>query len=219
MMAGRWAWRLLSLAALPLALASCGGGGGGSDSSGDAELRFLAQHNARFNGGVTTRWPNFPIRVFQNNIAQRDEVTEWTAVTGGLVTFAFVGGRSAADIFFSFTTGDTICGVTTVEFEADGRIISAEVRVVQAVFRSPQCVKTVTHEVGHAIGFLDHTADGGLMDDDGGNGEITAPVSRMFVNLYSMPPGTVVGTGERTRVALRRPGGRYSMTFVYPVRR
>jgi hypothetical protein len=210
--------RLLWLAALPLWLAGCGGGGG-SGSEGDAEVRFLRQHNAAFNGGVTTRWPNLPIRVFTNNIAQRDEVTAWTAATGGLVTFTFVGSRGSADIFFGFTTGDTICGVTTVEFQADGRIVSADVRVVRNVFRGPQCVRTVTHEVGHAIGFLDHTADGGLMDVDGGNGEITPPVARMFVNLYSMPPGTVLGLGERTRSALRRSGGRSAMTFVYPVRR
>jgi hypothetical protein len=218
--AGRWPARLLQLAALPIVLVACGGGGGGggSDSPGDAEIRFLAQHNARFNGGVTTRWPNLPIRVFTNNIARQDEVTAWTGATGGLVTFSFVGSRAGADIFFSFTTGATICGVTTVEFEADGRITSADVRVVQAVFRGPQCIRTVTHEIGHAIGFFDHTADGGLMDDDGGNGEITPPVSRMFVNLYSMPTGSAIGLGERARVAQRRPGGRSALTFIHPMR-
>ena len=218
MTAPRPAWPLRWLVALSLGLAACGGGGG-AGSSGDAEVRYLEQHNARFNDGVTTRWPNLPIRVFTNTIAQRDEVTAWTAATGGLVTFTFVGSRGGADIFFSFTTGATICGVTTVEFEPDGRITSADVRLVAESFRGPQCVRTVTHEVGHAIGFLDHTADGGLMDDDGGDGEITPPVARMFVNLYSMPPGTVPGVGERTRVALRRSGGRHSMTFVHPVRR
>jgi hypothetical protein len=210
--------RCLGLAGLGLALVACGGGGGGSGSQGGAETRFLAQHNAAFNGGVTTRWPNLPIRVFLNNIGNPGEVTAWTAATGGLVTFTFVGSRGGADIFFSFTTGATICGVTTVEFEADGRIVSADVRLVRSVFRGPQCVRTVTHEIGHAIGFFDHTADGGLMDDDGGNGEITPPVAGMFVNLYSLPTGTVIGTGERRRVAQRRPGGRSAMTFIYPMR-
>jgi hypothetical protein len=216
--AGRWAAQVLPLGALALALAACGGGGG-SGSSGDGEIRFLAQHNAQFNGGVTTRWPNLPIRVFTNSIAQQDEVTAWTGASGGLVTFTFVGSRAGADIFFSFTSGDAICGVTTVEFEPDGRITSADVRLVRAVFRGPQCVRTVTHEVGHAIGFFDHTSDGGLMDDDGGNGEITPPVARMFVNLYSMATGTPIGVGERPRVAQRRAGGRSSLTFIHPVRR
>ena len=55
------------------------------------------------------------------------------------------------------------------------------------------------------------------MDDDGGDGEITAPVSRMLLDLYSIPPGTVVERGEHA-AGLRRPGGRNAMTFVYPVR-
>jgi hypothetical protein len=215
---GRRLVRGLGLAALGLALVACGGGGGGGSGSDSAELRFLAQHNAAFNGGVTTRWPNLPIRVFQNNIGNPGEVTAWTAATGGLVTFTFVGSRNGADIFFSFTTGAAICGVTTVEFDGDGRILSADLRVVRNVFRGPQCVRTITHEIGHAIGFFDHTTDGGLMDDDGGNGEITPPVSRMFVDLYSMPPGTAIGMGQRARVAQRRPGGRSVLTFVHPMR-
>ena len=219
MRARRVLCRLL-LPGLALILAACGGGGGKSSGPSEApDLRFLAQHNARFNDGVTTRWPVLPIRVFPNNIAQSDEVTEWTQVTGGLVTFTFVGSRSQADISFRFGTGDDICGVTTVEFEADGRIASADVRVVKAVFRGPQCVRTITHEVGHALGFLDHSSDGGLMDPDGGSGEITAPVSKFFRDLYSMPPGTSVGVAQRPRATLGRSGGRYVITIVDPVRR
>jgi hypothetical protein len=204
---------------LSLVLAACGGGGKSSGASQAPDLEYLFQHNARFNDGVTTRWPVLPIRVFANNIAQPDEVTEWTRVTGGLVTFTFVGSSTEADISFRFGTGDDICGITTVEFEADGRITLADVRVVEEVFRGPQCVRTVTHEVGHAIGFLDHTVDGGLMDDDGGNGEITAPVIKMFVDLYRLAPGTFVGTGQRPRATLKRNGGRYVITIIDPVRR
>ena len=142
---------------LPFALAACGGGADSGSSGDPAAVPAPAQR--AFNDGVTDRWPNLPIRVFTNNIAQRDEVTEWTAVTGGLVTFAFVGGRSAADIFFSFTTGGAICGVTTVEFEADGRITSADVRVVRPC-SGPPVRQDSDPRGGARHRVLDHTADG-----------------------------------------------------------
>lgn len=212
--------RLLTCAVLAVAVGACGGGGGSNPSgpSDPGEAAFLVQHNARFNDGRTVRWANLPIRVFTNDIAGEDEVTEWTRVTGGRVTFAFVGSAAGADITFQFGGGADICGATTVEYNSDGRILSADVRVVQAVFRGPQCVRTVTHEIAHAIGFLDHTADGGLMDPDGGDGGITEPVARMLTNLYSLEPGTFVGTAQAPR-AQQRAGGRRSVTIVDPVRR
>jgi hypothetical protein len=205
---------------VPLAAVACNGKDGGNPAgpSDPAENAFLLQHNARFNSGRTVRWANLPIRVFLNDIGQPDEVTEWTRATGGQVTFAFVGSRAGADITFGFTSGNDICGVTTVEYTEDGNITSADVRVVEAIFRGPQCVRTVVHEVAHAIGFLDHTSDGGLMDPDGGNGAITEPVSRMLVNLYSLAPGTFIGSARTPRAEVRS-GGRRVITIVDPVRR
>jgi hypothetical protein len=212
--------RVVLLVGLALGLAACGGGGGDTSTGPSGpDTAYLFQHNARFNDGVTTRWPTLPIRVFTNNIASPDEVRVWTQVTGGLVTFTFVGSASQADITFRFGAGDDLCGVTTVEFESDGRIVNSDVRVVKEIFRGPQCVRTVTHETGHAIGFLDHTADGGLMDPDGGNGEITAPVARFFIDLYTLAPGTFVGSALKPQATLRRSGGRYVVTIVDPVRR
>lgn len=213
----RACWRALLVATLTALVSGCGGGGGGTGPS--ENIRFLFEHNARFNNGRTVRWPNLPIRVFAHNIARQSEVLEWTGATGGVVTFVFVGSRGGADITFDFgTQGPDVCGLTVVEFLADGTIVAARVEVVRD-FRGPQCVKTITHEVGHAIGFLDHTTDGGLMDDDGGDGRITPPVARMMVDLYSMPPGTFLGIPERARVVPERRAGRYTMTFVYPARR
>jgi hypothetical protein len=210
------ALRALLWGVLPLALAACGGGGGSGPSNNNFD--FLFQHNARFNDGKTVRWPNLPIRVFTNNIAQQNEVTEWTAATGGAVTFTFVGSASGANITFRFGTGDDICGVTTVRFTPEGEIVSADVQVVQAIFRTDVCTRTVVHEVGHAIGFLDHSIDGGLMDDDGGNGVITEQVSSMIALLYSMAPGTVVKALLPKGVPERK-GGVRSVTIVDPVRR
>lgn len=198
------------------ALGACGGGNGATGPSGTNS--FLYQHNARFNGGRTVRWPSLPIQVFANDIAQPAEVTEWTGASGGQVTFAFVGGSPAAGISFRFRGGADICGLSTVEYQSDGRIVSADVQVSEAIYRGPQCVRTVTHEIGHAIGFLDHTEDGGLMDDDGGSGKITAPVAGMMRDLYLMGPGSSVSAGEKLQTALRPSGGRYTRTFIHPVR-
>jgi hypothetical protein len=205
-----------------VALGACGGGGKKNNPAGPTgdEMQFLLQHNARFNDGRTVRWPNLPIRVFTNGIAQQDEVLEWTRATGGRVTFTFVGSAAGANITFRFdgSSSDDICGATTVTYLGTGEITSADVRVVQGIFRGPQCQRTIVHETAHAIGFLDHTADGGLMDPDGGNGVITEPVSTMVRNLYGLSPGSVVGNAHMAR-EVRRSGGRYSVTIVDPTRR
>ena len=72
--------------------------------------------------------------------------------------------------------------------------------------------------LGAPFGFLAHTADGGLMDPDGGNGEITPEDVTFSQSLYSLAPGTFVGLGEHPRIALAR-SGRRSVTIVDPVRR
>jgi hypothetical protein len=204
---------------LPAVLAGCGGGSKETPSgpSDIAEAQFLLQHNARFNDGRTIRWPNLPIRVFLNNIATADEVTEWARATGGAVAFTFVGSSRGADITFRFGVGDDFCGLTAVEFDSDGVIASADVRLAEQIFRGPQCQRTVVHETGHAIGFMDHTADGGLMDPDGGDGRFTEPVTRMIRNLYSLAPGTFIGSARTPRFEQRV--GRRVVTIVDPVRR
>ena len=198
-----------------LALAACGG----SKHSGSTTNTFLFEHNAQFNNGRTVRWPNLPIPVFTDDVAQPGEVTAWTSASGGTVTFSFVGSPPASGITYRFRSGTDICGVTTVEYTSDGVITSADVRVSQSIYRGPQCVRTITHETAHAIGFFDHTTDGGLMDDDGGNGEITPPVAQMMRDLYTLAPNTPVAASEQRRLILGRSAGRRTLTFIYPVRR
>jgi hypothetical protein len=207
-------WFLLALAL------GCGGCGSHSSASGPSSsgTDLLIALNATFNDGRTVRWASLPIPVFLNDIARADEVNAWASATGGAVTFTFVGSPPAAGISFRFGGGNDVCGSTLVEYESDGHITSAEIQVVQAIFRGPECQRTVVHETGHAIGFLAHTAHGGLMDPDGGNGEITPEDVTFLRSLYSLAPGTFVGLGERTRIALARSGRRSAM-IVDPVRR
>jgi hypothetical protein len=192
----------------PLLLAGCPGK---KHTTGvDFDAAFLFEHNASQNSGRTVRWANLPIRVFLNNIASEEEVTRWTQVTGGAVTFVFVGGRSGSDIHLAFgSPGDNVCGETVVTFRlGSGEVIEADVVFNRAIFRDRRCVggATVTHEIGHAIGFFGHTSDGGLMDASGLSAEITPPVADMLRALYSLAPGTVVNAA-RARASVERPGG------------
>jgi hypothetical protein len=209
-------WRTAGLAAVFLCLLGCG------DDSGTSSTKNapLFEFNAQQNGGRTVRWRNLPVRVFLGNgIARSDEVNVWTAATGGAVTFTFVATAAGANVTFGFRSGTDICGVTFLEFTDDGEMTSADVQVSQAIYRGPQCQRTVTHESAHAIGFLGHTDDGGLMDPEGGNGEITPLVSGVLTDLYHFPPGTAV-VAQAKRLPLQRSGGKNVMTFVYyPVRR
>jgi hypothetical protein len=66
---------------------------------------------------------------------------------------------------------------------------------------------TLSHEMGHALGFFGHTGDGTLMDPDGGNGEISKSL-RSFMNLlYASPYGTDINS----HLSLNRmiTGGRF----------
>ena len=192
--------------------------GCGDDHSGPTKNAPLFEFNAQQNGGKTIRWGSLPVRVFLGNgVARPDEVTIWTAVTNGAVTFAFVGSPGAANIAFGYRSGTDICGVTFVEFNDDGTFTRADVQVSQAIYRGPQCQRTITHESAHAIGFLGHTSDGALMDPDGGNGDITPLVAGVLSDLYHFPPGTQI-VAQARRFGLSRSGGKNVMTFVYPVR-
>jgi hypothetical protein len=187
---GRPSWRAAGLALLSaLWLAGCDNDSGTSSTKNAPLFEFNAQQN----GGRTVRWANLPVRVFLGNgVARADEVAIWTSATDGAVIFAFVGSAAGANVTFSFRSGSDICGVTFVEFTDDGEFTTADVQVSRSIYRGPQCQRTVTHESAHAIGFLGHTADGGLMDPDGGNGAITPLVAGVLRDLYHLSPGTSV---------------------------
>ncbi len=208
---------MLAWFGLALGLAACGSHNSPTSPS-ETNNQLLIQLNAQFNDGRTARWATLPIPVFTNGIARPDEVTAWSAATGNAVSFAFVGSAPTSGISFRSGGGTDVCGLTTVEFDSDGHVTSADVQIVVAIFRTAACVRTVTHETGHAIGFLAHTADGGLMDPDGGNGAITSEDVTFVRSLYALAPGTFVGSAESRRFALGRTGRR-SITIVDPVRR
>ena len=214
-MSRRPTWTLAGVVALSaLWLLGCG-----KDHTGPSSNAPLYEFNASQNNGRTVRWPVLPVRVFLGgNVAQAGEVSIWTQATNGAVTFTFVNSAAGANITFAYQSETDVCGVTFIEYDDAGNLTSADTRVSQPIYRGPQCQRTVTHESAHAIGFLGHTSDGGLMDPDGGNGVITPLVAGVLTDLYHLAPGTQV-SAEAKAFSLKRPGGRNQMTFVYPVRK
>jgi hypothetical protein len=176
------------------------------------ERQLLFELNARFNHGRTFRWGTLPIVVFLNGLGRPDEVTRWTAATSGRVSFRFVDSQPQRGISFRLARLDPIVCAQSSEFGPGDEIESAEVEMNPDNLGDPACANVVTHETGHAIGILDHTHDGGLMDPTGGNGQITEAVARMVINLYSFPPGTPITLNMQARSGQRRG---VAVRFVY----
>lgn len=170
---------------------SCGGGGSGSGSSAggsgstwpSGDYHYLNQRNANYNNGVIIRWET-PILVNTHGIAgAENSFRQW----GVPVTFVNYDPPEGVTLRIG-SLGSGTCGVTyTHWYRSNGRMTSAEI-TIRSDLRG--CVNTVTHEAGHALGIHGHTADGGLMDPAGGNGQITSPIRNMMNLLYSLPVGT-----------------------------
>lgn len=215
-MSRRAAWGMAAWAVLSLALLV--GCDNDDDTSGGTKNAPLFEFNAIENGGRTVRWPNLPISVFLGHgVARASEVTVWTGASSGVVTFTFVGSAGAANVTYATGVDNPgICGVTDILIDGD-HIVAANVAVNASLYRSAGCVRTVTHEAAHGVGFLGHTSDGGLMDDDGGNGVITPVVGQTLRDLYLLPPGSLV-EAQLKQFGLQRPGRKKVVSFTYPVR-
>jgi len=182
--------KILSLLILLLlALCSCSSvgsssGGGGSSST---DYRFLYDHNANVHGGYTVRWGSNTIKVYTAGIPGAEEaVNRWV----GPVNFSFVSSPPSDGISFSWTSSGNFCGIATTFYLESGQISQSQVQIHT---NQNSCRggldNTLSHETAHALGFFGHTADGGLMDPDGGNSNITTPVRNFMTLLYSRPYG------------------------------
>ncbi len=213
----RRAWGVFLL----LLLSACSRGGhGGTSTATPAVITdpFVFQFNASLNNGVLTRWPILPITVDTGPILSAEaDFNRWRDATGGAVTFVFIRDTAGVKVRLGDLGADT-CAETVVFFTAAGSITRADI-TLSSIALTPACVGTITHEAGHSIGFLGHTSDGGLMDPDGGNGQITGPVADMMRTLYSNPAGTIVKVSQVAKGSLRTRGGLQSVTFVTPARR
>jgi hypothetical protein len=181
-------FQLICVGLLLVSLWSCAGsdsdsGGGGSSS----DFRFLYDHNANELDGHTVRWESNQIKVYTGGIPGAEAaVNRWA----GPVNFVFVGSPPSDGISFSLTGSSSFCGVTNTFYFSSGRISRATVSInSEQRFCRGGLENTLTHETAHALGFFGHTADGTLMDPDGGNGVITGTLRNFMSLLYSAPYG------------------------------
>ena len=174
-------------------VAACGSGATSSGShSGDEgdpsgkDYEYLHQHNAVLLNGKTVRWPSTNVTVSgATSGAWRRAIGRWPEVN-----FIFVD--TDAEIDLRYDHSDDWCGRADRRFDSSGMIYSCTVRISTRHERNG-CgaeVDTVTHEVGHCIGFHGETHDGGVMDlTTAGSSEITTPVREMISLLYALPVG------------------------------
>jgi hypothetical protein len=212
---GGWPGLFLGAVVVLLSAVACGGSKSSPTSSSDSADVLLFELNATDNDGRTRRFANLPIAVFLNGVADEGELTAWTGASGGAVTFTFVGSDPGTGISLRLQDDidDRTCGFTTWR-RGNNTIQKAEIAVNPRLYRGSRCKRTPTHEAGHAIGIFGHTSDGGLMDPDGGNGDITASVGEMIRKLYTQAPGTPVFTERARSTQLRRyPVGSVGIIF------
>jgi hypothetical protein len=179
----------LLLIALMLCFCSSGGsslGGSGSSGGSSEDFRFLFDHNADQLSGHTIRWESSNIKVYTAGLPGAEAaINQWA----GPVSFTFVSSPPADGISFKRASSSGLCGVTNTFYLNSGKITQAVVSIFDQTFCRGGLPNTMAHETAHALGFFGHTADGGLMDPDGGNSNITTQDRNFMRLLYSQPSG------------------------------
>jgi len=176
-----------------ICVAACGSGATSSGShSADGndhsikDYEYLHQHNAILLDGKTVRWPLTTVTVSgATSSAWRTAIARWSAIN-----FIFVD--TGGEINLRYDHSDDWCGRADRSFSSTGVIYDCTVRISTNHERNGCGVEadTVTHEIGHCIGFYGETHDGGVMDlTTAGSSEITTAVRQMISLLYALPAG------------------------------
>ena len=193
-------WIIVFLIGTLLFFLSCSPGEENNDQvePNQTDGKLLRDLNGSENNNRTLRFEEGPIKVYLlilGNDGER-QVEAWTDATDGLIQFDFVGSEPDQGIaIYSLSTIPGTCGVTFEPSQSDGIIKKATI-TIDPISLLPICQKTISHEIGHALGLFGHTNDGGLMDPDGGNGKFTNQVKRIITTLYTLPPDTDISTLE-----------------------
>ena len=135
----------------------------------------------------------------------------------------YAGVQGSWPVNFYFTSSPTAqitlggfygseCGVAYTEPWTDGTIRGCRVQINwlhQRMNCGGSLQATVKHEIGHCIGFFEHTNDGGLMDSIANGATAANSTTRNMIRLlYSLPPGTNITS--RLRSYSREGGMKYN---------
>lgn len=151
----------------------------------------LYEYNARFFSGRTSRWDKGTITVYNGIgfVGIQSYLNEWNQYLNGKRLVLTSNSSADIEIIFSNRTW------TSTYPYGDNTYQKAIIEMVNVDQTTAGFKGAVKHELGHAIGFLGHTADGGGMDAYGNTDNITATVVAVMTKLYQLPPNTKVVPG------------------------
>lgn len=191
-----------------ISIANCRNSNSTGASSGNAvsdfsvdDYRWVYQINARHSQleGGTVRWPTSQINVSGvTHPVLQAAIREWRSFSfnfNGSGQVRFAGYRPPAA-----GLPPTVCGWAQPAWLNNGVMRSCTITLSSEHWTAgiPQyaaaCIK---HEMGHCLGILGHTSDGGIMDASINSTRITPAVRKGLRLLYSLPPGTKIGSMGR----------------------
>ncbi|MBI1893284.1 MAG: hypothetical protein HYS14_04130 [Candidatus Rokubacteria bacterium] len=208
-----------------LALVGCGKssptGSTATTSVTAGQQSIVSRHNAQFFNDKTTRW-EVPINIFIVNPGGRDILRDWEVQTGGAIRLNFIDYNPGEGIRFrALDLPGNIVGFSGLfEPPSSAGVIVAQTPRIHTL-RIPQVISNrvrncdvfldpilwqsgaavfwhvVKHEVGHCLGFVDHTFEtdsvmSSLESVPCCPTKIIPRVADMLRELYTLPIGTEV---------------------------
>ncbi len=160
------------------------------------DYQFVYKKNAAQFNGRTVRWASKTINVSGiSNPSWQAAIRKWP-----VVSFKF-GSNKGIDFAGYSNEYPESCGWAQPIWRSNGKLAQCIIKLNTAI-NSMGCHSielVLQHEVGHCLGIMGHTNDGGLMDPSCCSSKITALVRRGLALLYSLPPGTDIRSKARAR--------------------
>ena len=145
--------------------------------------------------GKTMRWPNGTVSVYDETgfNGLQSALSVWNTAIGGPGVLAQSSDPSSPITISLDSTLASVCGDASYGIHTG---TGGDNSIYQCIIRiNSTCglvIPIYAHEIGHCIGFFAHTQDGGLMDANTGNGQISTEDTTMIHHLYELPVGTYI---------------------------